>query len=207
MFSTVSCCLWAQASESEKHIHTEGPVWEEFIPCCCLGVWSLFRIITDWIFSPLPLSHQWPQIRFVSVYMSRDFPLWTAWWGCLRPDTGHTQGRVRFQSQRALAVLLQLGEGGWEESDGSSASGWEGICGTVVPKIPCAPSASRNVVQMLRVRRKQTTRSCSRLLTSRQACSPSAWCSVPRNEHQLPERVLLPYQQSLSAFWTKSTSF
>lgn len=33
---------------------------------------------------------------------------------------------------------------------------------------------------MLWIRRQQATHSCSRLLTSRQACSPSAWCSVPR---------------------------
>ena len=67
---------------------------------------------------------------------------------------GHSQSRVQFQSRRALAMLHQLGKGWWEESDESSASGWEGICGTVVPEVPWMHSANRNVVQMLWIRRK-----------------------------------------------------
>ena len=51
-------------------------------------------------------------------------------------------------------MLRQLGKGLWEESDESSTSGWEGICGTVVPEVPCTHSANRNVVQMLWIRRK-----------------------------------------------------
>lgn len=51
-------------------------------------------------------------------------------------------------------MLHQLGKGWWEESDESSASGWEGICGTVVPEVPWMHSTNRNVVQMLWIRRK-----------------------------------------------------